>query len=460
MGIKGVGPKKVRQLWQELGIESTGELLYACNENRLVELKGFGSKTQEAIKQNIEFAQNNTGKLHYSRAEKISNEILDWMKKNNRSFEDFSLTGEMRRKNEIITKIEILASTNNMGGNSKVTLRKKGFIADESIENTFFAEQDCKIIIYLSEPENYYKELFLTTGHSDFIEGFGELEEKTFDTEEEIFELLHLQFIEPELRDNIDAIELSKKNKLPALIELKHFKGILHNHSTYSDGMNSLKEMAYYCKELGYEYLGICDHSQSAFYANGLKPETVIVQQKEIDVLNKEMHPFKIFKGIESDILNDGSLDYSNDILASFDFIVASIHSNLKMTKEKANQRLIKAIENPYTTILGHPTGRLLLARNGYPIDHKKIIDACAANGVIIELNAHPYRLDIDWRWIPYCIEKGVMISINPDAHQKDGYHDMRFGVYTARKGTLDKNNCFNALNLTEIESHFNKRKK
>ena len=197
----------------------------------------------------------------------------------------------------------------------------------------------------------------------------------------------------------------------------------------------------------------------SAFYAQGLKPETVLVQQKEIEKLNKQLAPFKIFKGIESDILNNGSLDYTEDILKTFDFVVASIHSNLKMREEKANERLIKAIENPYTTILGHPTGRLLLARQGYPINHKKIIDACAANNVIIELNAHPYRLDIDWSWIPYCLEKGVKISINPDAHQKEGYNDMRYGVYSARKGMLDKTNCFNTLNLSEIEKYFASRR-
>jgi DNA polymerase (family 10) len=217
--------------------------------------------------------------------------------------------------------------------------------------------------------------------------------------------------------------------------------------------------MAEHCKKLGYEYLGICDHSQSAFYANGLKPDRVAEQQHEIDQLNEQLHPFKIFKGIESDILNDGSLDYPVDVLKTFDFIVASIHSNLKMNEEKATARIIKAIENPYTTILGHPTGRLLLSRAGYPIDHKKIIDACAANDVVIELNSHPYRLDIDWRWIPYCMEKGVKISINPDAHEKNGYNDMKYGTYVARKGRLTKEMCFNTLSREEMDVYFKNKK-
>ena len=291
------------------------------------------------------------------------------------------------------------------------------------------------------------------------IEHFSETEIESPESEEEIFESLGLQFIEPELRESSSIINIAKTNKIPKLIEYADLKGILHNHSTYSDGMNTLQEMAEYCKELGFQYFGISDHSQTAVYAQGLKPEKVLLQQKEIEKLNKQLAPFKIFKGIESDILNDGSLDYEEEILKTFDFVVASVHSNLKMDEEKATKRLLKAIENPYTTILGHPTGRLLLAREGYPIHHKKIIDACAANNVIIELNAHPYRLDIDWGWIPYCIEKGVKISINPDAHQKEGLKDMRYGIYSARKGMLDNKNCFNALSLEEIEKYFNKRK-
>lgn len=459
MNVKGLGPKKVRQLWKELEVESVGELLYACNENRLVDLKGFGEKTQESVKQNIEFSLNNSGKLHYARAEKEGNLILKSLEKNGSLVVNVSFTGEMRRKNDVITKIEILAATNYID-EVKAILVENGFSEDEEIENTMVSDNNgCKTIIYLCGPENFYKELFETTGSAELLRELPELEIEDPGSEEEIFEALQMQFIEPELREQPDIIEKAKEHKIPKLIEYTDLKGILHNHSTYSDGMNSLKEMAVYCKELGFEYLGICDHSQSAFYADGLKPDKVLLQQKEIEKLNKELAPFKIFKGIESDILNDGNLDYEEEILRSFDFIVASVHSNLKMTEEKATQRLLKAIENPYTTILGHPTGRLLLGRPGYPIDHKKIIDACAANGVIIELNAHPYRLDIDWKWIPYCMDKGVKISINPDAHQLQGYHDMHYGINSARKGMLDKNNCFNALSLNEIEAYFNKRK-
>ncbi len=461
LGVKGLGPKKVRQLWKELNVESLGELLYACHENRLVDLKGFGIKTQESVQKNIEFKQSNSGKIHFARAEKEVLQMVKNLKQNISFIENISATGEVRRKCDIITKIEIIASTNEIEEVKVILTEQLGFIEDEEIENTFvYGNEGCPTIIYLCAPENFYKELFETTGSSEFIEQFLETEIETPESEEEIFESQGLQFIEPELRESSSIIKIAKENKIPKLIEYSNLKGILHNHSTYSDGMNTLQEMAEYCKELGFEYFGICDHSQTAVYAEGLKPEKVLLQQKEIDKLNKQLAPFKIFKGIESDILNDGRLDYEEDILKTFDFVVASVHSNLKMDEEKATHRLLKAIENPYTTILGHPTGRLLLAREGYPLNHKKIIDACAANGVIIELNAHPYRLDIDWSWIPYCIEKGVKISINPDAHQKEGLKDMCYGVYSARKGMLDTKNCFNALSLEEIEKYFNSRKK
>ena len=218
--------------------------------------------------------------------------------------------------------------------------------------------------------------------------------------------------------------------------------------------------MALYCRdELKLEYLGICDHSKSAFYAKGLDETRVAAQHRETDKLNQALAPFRIFKGIESDILYDGSLDYSEDILKTFDFVVASVHSILKMTEEKATQRLITAIENPYTTILGHPTGRMLLARSGYPIDHKKVIDACAANGVVIEINSNPLRLDLDWRWHQYAIEKGVMLSINPDAHRTTGLFDMHYGILVARKGGVSATNCLNAMNAEEIGKYFTSKK-
>ncbi len=439
LDVKGIGPKKVAQLWHELHVESPGELLYACYENRLVDLKGFGIKTQETVKKAIEFKLSNAGKFHYASVEKMALELVEKLKKELHT-KHVCLTGEIRRKNEVIDKIELLV------------------VSAEKIDSEKYSkETGIAVHIEYSNHEDFYFDLLRTSSAPKHLEGiqFDTLQRKNFTSEEEIYTALGLPYVEPELREGFIELEPVRKNNIPRLIELSDLKGALHNHSKYSDGLNTLSEMALYCKELGYEYLGICDHSKTAVYANGLTEERIIQQHAEIDQLNKTLAPFKILKGIESDILNDGSLDYSEDILKTFDFIVASVHQNLKMDEEKATARLIKAIENPYTTILGHPTGRLLLGRPGYPINHKKVIDACAANKVIIELNAHPYRLDIDWRWIPYCIEKGVMISINPDAHATRGYHDMYYGVCVARKGMLTAAMCLNAMSLAEIEKCF-----
>ncbi|MDI1354311.1 MAG: PHP domain-containing protein [bacterium] len=441
MGVKGLGPKKVRQLWLELQIESIGELLYACNENRLVTLKGFGEKTQLQVKNNIEFKLLNTNKFHYAALEGPLIALVEAITTLQPKL-PIAIVGEMARKCEVIERIDIL-----IGGDltSDVTAMEMRLPLNVNY-------------LFCSSSEFMYKQLELssTSDHLHKI-GFATVKGKEFNSVQKIYEALSLPFIEPELREGLSEVEVAKRNALPKLIELNDLKGVLHNHTTYSDGVHSVKEMADYCKELGYTYFGICDHSKSAFYANGLTSERVVQQQAEIDLLNSTDLDFKILKGIESDVLNDGSLDYPDEILQTFDFVVASIHSNLKMSEEKATARLIKAIENPYTSILGHPTGRLLLARKGYPIDHKKVIDACAANGVAMELNAHPYRLDIDWRWIPYCLEKGVKVSINPDAHHKEGFKDMYFGVCVARKGMLDKDNCLNALSLPELMHAFKK---
>lgn len=440
MELKGIGPKKVRQLWKELELESVGELLYACNENRLVDLKGFGAKTQEAIKQSIAFRQSNSGKAHYGRIIDEANELVAALKKELNT-EFVSLTGGIYRKCEVIDRIEILAACEQPLPANKYTARVPVEILRCTTADFYY-----RLVETSSTPEHFSSLNFVS------------LKGKEFKSEEEAYEAASAQYILPELREGIFEIEKARSRSVPRLIEFTDLRGSLHNHSTYSDGLHTLEQMALKCKALGYEYFGIADHSQTAVYAQGLKPETILKQHEEIDRLNERLAPFRIFKGIESDILNDGSLDYEEEVLRSFDYIVASVHSNLKMDEAKAMKRLITAIENPYTTILGHPSGRLLLSRPGYPLDYKKLIDACAANGVIIELNAHPFRLDIDWRWIPYCMEKGVMISINPDAHHVDGFHDMYYGVCAARKGMLTKEMCFNAKTGEEMANYFSER--
>lgn len=446
--IKGLGAKKVKALWQELGIESPGELLYACKENRLISLKGFGDKTQAQVQKVLEYNLSSKGKIHYA-------EAFLWAESIKTIFEKFQIiieiTGELKRQLEVISSIEFVCVEGferwDKVENDQIELQKTDhkLLGKLAHQISFVITEKSKNTIQLTGPQTHFEEL-LKLGANFELE-----------TEVAIYQSVNLPFIAAPLRDfDLKTASQLAQNKP---VQLSDLKGVLHNHSTYSDGADTLKTMSQFVKDNGYEYFGICDHSQAAFYANGLKPDSVIAQHAEIDNLNIELAPFKVFKGIECDILSNGDLDYPADILKSFDFVVASIHSNLRMDEEKAMMRLINAIENPLTTILGHPTSRLLLSRPGYPIDHKKIIDACADNGVIIELNAHPYRLDIDWRWLPYCMEKGVMISINPDAHEKKGIFDMKWGVAAAQKGGLTKELTFNTKSLKEIETYFLQRK-
>ncbi|HCL84561.1 MAG TPA: histidinol-phosphatase, partial [Chitinophagaceae bacterium] len=279
------------------------------------------------------------------------------------------------------------------------------------------------------------------------------------DSEEMIFRQAGIHFIPAPLREDPVWISKAGKAPLPALIQFSDVKGIIHSHSNWSDGLHTIEEMAKACIEQGFEYLVISDHSKSAFYANGLSEDRVREQHHYVDELNARLAPFHIFKSIESDILNDGRLDYSDPVLATFDLVIASVHSNLKMSEEKAMSRLLTAIENPYTRILGHPTGRLLLSRAGYPVDHRVLIDACATHQVVIELNAHPRRLDMDWRWIQYALEKNVLISVDPDAHTIAGYHDIHYGTLAAQKGGLTATHNLSSFSLKQMKAFVSKRK-
>lgn len=452
IGIKGFGAKKIRTIWRDLEIESVGELLYAVNENRLLELKGFGQKTQEDLKQKLEYFQQSKNQYRYATLEAVAAQTiaeLQTLLPNAR----IELTGAIRRKMPVLSEIEVLVGTNapiatELAQQFEVEVLQKDHLDVFLLKNE---SSNIPIKMYTCSPQSFGYHQVVQTGSVAFNEVLFESFDRTdtnLQEEAEVFQHINAPFLPPELRDDPDNLSL---DTIPTLIVADDLKGVLHVHTTFSDGAHTLAEMANYVKSLGYEYLGITDHSKSAFYANGLKLDRLQEQWQAIDELNKELAPFKIFKGIESDILANGSLDYEDEILAQFDFIIASIHSNLKMDEQKATQRLINAIEHPRTTVLGHPTGRLLLSRKGYPINHLAVIDACAANGVAIELNANPYRLDLDWTWIPYAIEKGVMIAINPDAHSKQGIHDMHYGLQVARKGLLTKSMCLNAMELQDF---------
>ncbi|MBX5439421.1 MAG: DNA polymerase/3'-5' exonuclease PolX, partial [Thermoflavifilum sp.] len=456
--IKGLGPKKISIIWKEMGIESIGELLYACHENRLLHHKGFGPKSQESIKQEILFYLSQKGKFLYA---EIASQVKEALEQLQQRFPQaqFVCVGDFRRQLEIIDRIEIL--TDVLPQELQKAFPGASFQDEQSLRLPLSSH--LPVQIFFATAENWGTKLFVHTGSTGFVQHmekqFPGLLSRDFAKEEALFADAHLQVIPPCLRDDPHWIKQARSHQLPSLIQVNDIKGIIHAHSHWSDGAQSLEEMAKACMQQGFEYLVICDHSQSAFYANGLSPERIKAQHQEIDALNASLHPFKIFKGIEADILPDGRLDYPDEILASFDVVIASVHSGLNMPQEKAMQRLLKAISHPFTTILGHMTGRLLLSRNGYPVDHHAIIQACKQHRVIIELNAHPRRLDIDWRWIPEATEAGVMISIDPDAHHISGFQDIRYGVLVAQKGGLTARQNFSSLSKHELEAYLLKRK-
>lgn len=455
--IKGLGGKKVREIWTQLGIESVGELLYACYENRLAKLKGFGEKTQQSVIQSIEYYQNNLGKFHYAAVADYAGAILDHLRQVTGS-ELVSLTGDIRRHCNVIDSLDIIAARS--AGVAKHIEAIPELIVEENTSEAISGKtaHDLRFRVLIVEDADYALQLFTTTGCAEHV---AQVLEKAgagpFADEQAIYAAAGMPYRLPELREVFGeekALGGEVLSNLGAgLVEPGDICGVVHNHSTWSDGKHTIAEMAEACRQLGYTYLVMSDHSRSAFYAGGLTEEQIIAQHKEIDALNAKLTDLHVYKSIECDILFDGQLDYSDEVLKTFDLVIVSVHQHLKMDIDKATSRLLKAIEHPYTRILGHMTGRLLLSRPGYPVHHKTIIDACAANGVAIEINANPYRLDIDHTWIPYAMDRGVLISINPDAHSTEGIKDIRWGVVSARKGGLTKAFTLNAKTKMEFDA-------
>ena len=451
--IKGLGPKKIITVWKELGIESIGELLYACEENRLINYKGFGEKTQQSIQEALNYYLQNQGSFLYQQVQDIVAQIenaLSLQFPNNQH----QVSGHYKRQMETLDFLDIVTTTNNKAVSE--WLEEKGFICDTTNDYLSCKGPDQFELRWHIVPESqfYIQDFSLACSPAFWlawqaIPNFNAQE--AFPSESAIFEQVQMPFIPAAQREDPYIIQQAKTKGLNPTIQTSDIKGIIHSHSNWSDGLHTIEQMAVAAKAQGLEYLVISDHSKSAFYANGLQEDRIRAQHQEIDALNKKLAPFVIFKSIESDILNDGSLDYPDEILASFDLVIASVHSNLKMTEEKAMMRLMNAIENPYTSILGHLTGRLLLSRKGYPINHEVIIKACAANDVVIELNAHPRRLDMDWRYIHQAMQEDVLISINPDAHAIDGFEDCAYGVLVAQKAGLSAAQNLSSFSLAEM---------
>ncbi|MFM2428688.1 MAG: hypothetical protein RL012_572 [Bacteroidota bacterium] len=472
LALRGIGPKKVGAIWKTLGIESLPELLRACEEGRIAQLPGFGQKTQETIQASLAFRSKQTGKFHYASSLPYA---TDLEKQLQQAFPSLliSLTGALRRKMEVVDRVEVLIGTEQVHTVFQWLDRQPMLQKEDKLSGPFawrgrFVEQALKLVVLFCRPQEFYKQLILQTGskaHLELLVEEGKQLEKVLDSimepfsEAAVYAQVGLPYIPPELREGQIELAWAREKGSPRLLEMQDLRGVFHSHTTYSDGKHSLEEMARYCQDLGYEYIGITDHSQRAVYAGGLTPEAIQQQHEEIDHLNKMLAPFKIFKGIESDVLADGHLDYSDEVLARFDFVIASVHTGMNMDQKKATERIIKAIRNPYTTMLAHLTNRLLLEREGFPVDYRALIDACADHGVIIEINANPWRLELDWRWVAYALSKNVWISINPDAHDKESIQNMYYGVCVGRKGGLTQPDTFNALPREEVITYLQHRK-
>lgn len=480
LAIPTMGPKKIKYLFDHLGISNIGELEYACVENRLVDLPNFGQKTQENILKGIEVLKRFKGKFLYAfvieEAENIHKKI-----ESHKFVKRASLAGSVRRKKGIVKDIDIVASTDRP---EKVMDfftaldEAEDIIAKGDTKSSIRLKSGINVDIRTVEDFQYPYALHHFTGSKEHNTAMRTAAKKDnikmneyglfkndhlikCDDEKDIFAFFSMDWIPPELRENFGEIEAAKNKTLPKLIEQKDIKGIFHIHTTYSDGKSSIEQVCQQLIKSGFLYGGISDHSRTASYAGGMKDEDVKKYFNEIESLNRKYSGFKIFKGIESDILLDGSLDYSDKILSGFDFIIAAIHSSFNLSEEQMTERIIKAIENRFTTMIAHPTGRLLLARDAYRVDITRVINAAAKNNVDIELNASPFRLDLDWRMCKYAKEKGVKIFINPDAHSINDLDDYKFGVNIARKGWLEKEDVPNTFSAEEIEKYLkNKRSK
>jgi DNA polymerase (family 10) len=457
--VKGLGPKKVGLVWKELGITELDDLLAACESGQLEQLKGFGKSVTENVRTYILFLQENRKKMRINKAENLSDELVGLLAT---KFTKIAVSGELARDCEIVSSLVFVAQTDDIFGSQLLIEEIAGFQTDhqQSSPFTWRGHVDGHLIpieIHFTDATQFDMMQYRLSAHPEHLGQVNFFKLKQVTSAEEVYSSQQLPYIIPAMREGLQEFAWSEKHAPHDLIEFADLKGCVHNHSTYSDGKNTLLEMAEASRAMGLQYFGIADHSQYAAYAGGLKEEDIQRQHAEIDALNATWTDFKILKGTEADILPDGSLDYNNRILASFDYVVASVHAQLVMDQNRAMERLLKAIENPYTSILGHPTGRLLLTRAGYPIDTLKILDACRANGVSIELNASPYRLDLDWRYIYAAMEKGVFVSINPDAHKIEGLRDMEYGVRVGRKGGLLKSLTLNALSLPDILKFFSK---
>ncbi len=482
--IPGLGPKRIKQIHDALGVVSITDLEQACQANKVAGLPGFGKKTQDNILRGIQFLSQHQDHYLYPVAETEAEQIVALLKQQPGILR-ISIGGSLRRHKEVVKDIDVVASVTDDSQRGPImdaftTMPNVVAITSKGeTKSSVVLAPGIAMDLRLCTDEEYPTMLHHFTGskeHNVALRGYaqdhgmkvsewgifrGETRLPIHD-EVELYAALGMDYIEPELREDRGEIQAALEHRLPdPLVTEKDLRGVLHCHSTWSDGQVSIKEMAEASIKLGYEYIGICDHSKVAAYAGGLNEDAVKRQQEEIDRLNQEYAGrFRILKGTECDILRDGTLDYGEETLKTFDFVVASIHSLFHLSPEEQTRRLLRAIENPYTSIIGHPTGRILLSRDGYGLDMEAVIDRAGELGVCIEINANPLRLDLDWRWLRRAKEHGVKIPICPDAHNPGGLADMRYGVSIARKGWLMPADVPNTLGVDDLLAFFKRQRR
>ena len=478
--IPGLGAKKARLIYEKLGVQSIGELEYACKENRLVELPGFGAKTQAKILAGIESLRRFQGRTLISEALPAAEEIAAYLAKLP-GVTAVAVAGSIRRRRETVGDVDIVA-----GGDEQASVMQAvtelpsvlSVIAQGPTKTSVTLRNGLNVDVRLVTPAQYPSALHHFTGskeHNVALRGLArEMGLKIseygversdgsivlVEDEAALYRLLGLDFIEPELREGGDEIAAARERRLPRLLREDEIRGAFHLHTTKSDGRATVEQLAAAAQQRGWSYLGISDHSRTAFYAGGLKPEAVREQLREIAEYNAAHPEFRIFAGIESDILPDGSLDYDEELLAEFDFVIGSVHSSFNMAEVAMTERIATAMRNPVLTMLGHPTGRLLLARDAYAVDLNEIIRVAAATRTILEINASPYRLDLDWRWCRQAKTAGVILAINPDAHSVEELAVVSYGVGIARKGWLEAADILNTRPAAEVSALLSRKRK
>ena len=471
--IANLGPKKIKKLYEELQIDSIDKLEKCCKNGEISKVSGFGKKSADSVIESILFRKNNSKFFRLGNIAPIAESILEFLRQLPQTSQA-KIAGSYRRGKETVHDIDFIVATKlpieiineftNMPEVSDVISKGK---TKSSVRLKNGIQCDLRVVTNTEFPFalNYFtgskahnvrmRSLAIKKGYNlneYALSSKDKNNQTTINDESDLYKALGLSFIHPALREDQGEIEAAEISDLPKLVKIENLKGTFHNHTTDSDGKNSLDEMAKAASDLGLQYLGISDHSKSSVQANGLSDERLIKQIKEISQYNKtNKNDIKIFSGVECDILKDGSLDYEDSILSQLDYCVASVHSSFSLTEDEMTQRVIKAIESSYVTMIGHLTGRLLLLRKPYDINVSKIIDACAKNDTIIEINANPRRLDMDWRWWKTAKDKGVKCSINPDAHKIEHLQFLHFGVKIAQKGWLEPSDVVNCLPLDEI---------